>query len=79
MGIVQLPAGWERGDGERSALERGLAKVLPVRSLRVLPMQEVDQRGYCAGCARPIEFGAVVRGDEVFCSIDCSLGGGRPA
>jgi hypothetical protein len=34
---------------------------------------------YCAACAAPIDFGAVWRGEEAYCSVECSLGGGRPA
>jgi hypothetical protein len=79
MGIVQLPAVRERGDGERAALRRGLAIGVP---LRRVPVRLEGSRGaaaYCAACAGPIEFGAVARGAKAYCSIECSLGGGHTA
>ena len=84
MGIVQLPTardnrGRGRGDLERPALRHGLANVSLVRMLLVLDHDGADAAAYCAGCAGPIEFGPVVRGAEKYCSIECSLGGDRPA
>jgi hypothetical protein len=82
MGIVQLPLGRQRPDKERLALRSGIAvKVVPVRPLHVVPANGSAESAYCAGCARPIEFGAVVRGLEAYCSVECSLGpgGDRPA
>ena len=81
MGIVQLPAPGVRGRGnERSALRDGVAVVIPVRSLRVLPKEVGAVAAYCSSCAGPIDFGAVVRGPHAYCSVECSLGGGdRPA
>ena len=77
MAIVQFPV--ERlGPDERIALRRGLAK--PSRmgpSLRMISRQSAP--AYCAACAAPIDFGAVWRGEESFCSVECSLGGNRPA
>ena len=49
------------------------------RRSTVLPRRAADTRAYCCGCAGPIEFGAVVRAAEAYCSIECSLGGDHPA
>jgi hypothetical protein len=79
MGIVQLPAGRLSGSAERIALSRGVARPTGSRSsLRVLAPSGVSP-AYCAACAAPIDFGAVWRGEEAFCSVECSLGGNRPA
>ena len=79
MGIIQLPRVGVRGDVERAALRRGLAAGLPVRLAPVPPNGSAVGPGYCAGCAGPIEFGAVVRAAHAYCSIECSLGGDHPA
>jgi len=77
--MVQLPLGGQGQVSERSALRQGLgqgrAVVVPVRPLHVVP----DGPAYCAGCAAPIEFGAVMRGLDSYCSVECSLGGDHPA
>ncbi len=79
MSIVQLPVGRLTGSAERLALRRGLTRLSGSRtSLRVLSDKPVIP-AYCAACAAPIDFGAVLRGDEAFCSVECSLGGNRPA
>src|SRR5256712_10598352 len=79
MGIVQLPAGRLSGSAERMALSRGLARPTGSRSsLKVLSVGAVTP-AFCATCAAPIDFGAVWRGEEGFCSVECSLGGDRPA
>jgi len=79
MGIVQLPAGRLSGSVERLALSRGLVRPSGSRpSLRVLAAGAVTP-AYCAACAAPIDFGVVWRGEEAFCSVECSLGGNRPA
>jgi hypothetical protein len=79
MGIVQLPGVRGRGDGERAALRRGLATAAHQGLVQVVPEQFSVARAFCAGCAGPIEFGAVARGARLYCSIECSLGGDRPA
>ena len=79
MGIIQLPGTRGRGDGERAALRRGLASGAPVLLRRVRPTDSAGVAAYCAGCAGPIEFGAVVRGAQAYCSIECSLGGDNTA
>ena len=81
MGIVQLPVGRLRGITERTALRHGIAVVVPVRPLHVVKKADAPESAYSAGCAGPIEFGAVVRGLDSNCSVECSLGpgGDRPA
>jgi hypothetical protein len=79
MGIVQLPGVRGRGDGERSALRRGLATGEPVHLVPVRLKGSAGSAAYCAGCAGPIEFGAVARGAQAYCSIECSLGGDHTA
>ena len=79
MNIVQLPVGRLTGSAERMALRQGLSRLSGSRtSLRVVSVGPVSP-AYCAACAAPIEFGAVLRGEETFCSGECSLGGNRPA
>jgi hypothetical protein len=79
MGIVQLPGVRGRGEGERAALRRGLASGAPVRLTTVRAIGSAAAARYCAGCAGPIEFGAVTHAGEAYCSIECSLGGNNPA
>ena len=80
MGVVQLPTWRVAGSAERIAFRRGLV----VRAGLDRPSLRVVQAGrpvaaFCSRCAAPIDFGAVWRGDEAFCSVECSLGGNRPA
>ena len=79
MDIVQLPVGGQGQVSERFALRQGLgqgrAVVVPVRPGAPVPAGPA----YCAGCAAPIEFGAVMRGVDSYCSVECSLGGDHPA
>ena len=78
MGIVQFPVGRLTGQGERAAFRQGLARMNTGRpALRVIAEQPGPK--FCAACAAPVDFGAVWRGEEVFCSVECSLGGNRPA
>ena len=76
MAVIQLPVG---RSNERAALRRGLADQRPPREALRVVEGRAAARPYCASCAAPIEFGAVVRGGRAFCSIECSLGGDRPA
>jgi hypothetical protein len=79
VAIVQLPVGRLRANAERIAFREGLAGPGDVRPmLKLIRGEELAPR-YCAACAAPIDFGAVWRGDEVYCSVACSLGGNRPA
>jgi hypothetical protein len=80
MGVVQLPQARRHREGtERSALRRGVAVVIAARRPRLLSNDALGAAAYCAGCAGPIEFGRVIRGLESYCSVECSLGGDRPA
>jgi hypothetical protein len=79
MEVIRLPFGVPREQiSERSALRQGLAVVGPVR-LHVAPKTVSAGLAFCAGCAAPIEFGAVVRGLDSYCSVECSLGADHPA
>lgn len=76
--IVQLPAGRLAGRAERIAFRQGLDGLNTGKpQLRVIGGGQVA--AFCAACAAPIDFGAVWRGVEAFCSVECSLGGDRPA
>jgi hypothetical protein len=78
--VIQLPQVRRHGEAtERSALRRGVAVVIGERRPQLLSNDASDAAAYCAGCAGPIEFGRVIRGLESFCSVECSLGGDRPA
>jgi len=78
MAIVQLPTWRVAGSAERIAFRRGLARPGGDRSpLRLV--RSGQGVGFCAACAAPIDFGAVWRGEEAYCSVECSLGGNRPA
>jgi len=80
MAIVHLPAS-ARKRVEQSALRRGIAvpRVLGGPLRLVQGEEEVAPQSFCAGCAAPVEFGAVIRGSESYCSVECSLGGNQPA
>ncbi len=79
MSVVQFPLGRLPGDAERIALRRGLARPDRPGAALQLVQRQAAAAAYCATCAAPIDFGAVRRGDEVYCSVECSLGGNRPA
>jgi hypothetical protein len=77
MEIVPLPDGRLRG--ERLALRDGAATFSTVGTPLRLVRGRRAMPSYCAGCAAPIESGAVVRGTQIFCSVECILGGDFPA
>lgn len=81
MSIVPFPVG--RVDAERMAFRRAVPNGIPLTSRFAAALQLVQRQtaaaAYCAACAAPIDFGAVRRGDEAYCSVECSLGGDRPA
>jgi hypothetical protein len=80
MGIVQFPGGGKLpGRAERLAFRDGLGRRMSTArpSLRLIAAGQ--NALYCAACAAPVDFGAVWRGEEVYCSVECSLGGNRPA
>ena len=76
--IVHLPLGRLSDAAERSAMRSGV-----LRPVSRPPLRLVDSTGgasrYCAACAAPVDFGAVWRGEQAFCSVECSLGGDLPA
>ncbi|HET9781050.1 MAG TPA: hypothetical protein VFR33_04655 [Candidatus Dormibacteraeota bacterium] len=78
MSIVQFPVG--RVDGaERVALRRGLPATSRFGAALQLVQRQSPAAAYCAACAAPIDYGAVWRREEAYCSVECSLGGNRPA
>ncbi|HEX9362714.1 MAG TPA: hypothetical protein VGA47_02910 [Candidatus Dormibacteraeota bacterium] len=79
MAIVQFPVGRLGDNAERTAFRQGLAGPAEVRPLLRLIRGEEGAPRYCAACAAPVDFGAVWRGVEVYCSVECSLGSNRPA
>jgi hypothetical protein len=79
MTILQLPLGSIRSHSERSALRQGLASSSRFSAALQLMQRQNAASTYCAACAAPIDFGAVWRGEEAYCSVECSLGGKRPA
>lgn len=79
MSIVQLPVGRLSGSTERVALRQGLASSSRFGAALQLVQRQTPASAYCATCAAPIDFGAVWRGANAFCSVECSLGGDRPA
>ena len=81
MGIIELPAWRLRGSpSDRVVLRTGVAVSRPVMRV-VRPAQGVTttQVAFCDRCASPIEFGAVTNGYWTYCSVECTLEGGRPA
>ncbi len=78
MGIVQLPVGRLSG-AERLALRQGLPASSRFEAALQLVQRQTPAAAYCAACAAPVDFGAVWRGDDAFCSLECSVGGKRPA
>jgi hypothetical protein len=80
MGAKHGGVGRGRGEmAEVSPLRRGVV-VMPFagQAPRVVREAPIRRAHFCATCAGPVEYGAVLRGDMVFCSVECSLGG-RPA
>jgi hypothetical protein len=80
MSAINLPVGRARRQmEERAALRHGMAITSATgNSLRLVPKPTLQASGYCAACAGPIEYGPVLRGTELYCSLECSLGS-RPA
>jgi hypothetical protein len=77
MSIVQFPAG--RFSAQRTAFRRGMPLSTRFGAALQLVQRQTAAVAYCAACAAPIDFGAVWRGEDAYCSVDCSLGGSRPA
>ena len=78
MSIVHLPVGRISGAAERAALRQGLASSRLRAALQLMDRQRAAPM-YCAACAAPIDFGAVWKDEDAYCSVECSLGGNRPA
>lgn len=78
MSIVQFPVGISDA-GERVALRRGLPATSRFAAALQLAVRQSPAVTYCAACAAPIDYGAVWRAQEAYCSVECSLGGNRPA
>lgn len=79
MSIVQFPVERLPGAAERVAFRRGLPATSRFGAALQLVQRQSAAAAYCAACAAPVDFGAVWRGEEAFCSVECSLGGDRPA
>ena len=79
MSTVELRASRNYSAAERAALRRGLTTMSRFGAALQLVQRQTPAHTYCAACAAPIDFGAVWRAGEAFCSVDCSLGGHRPA
>jgi len=79
MDIVQLPVGRSWGVSEGGALRHGVATSSRFQAALQLVQRQTPAAAYCAACAAPIDFGAVWRGQDAFCSVECSLGSDRPA
>ena len=79
MVIVEFPGNRVAGRLERVALRGGTAVSRAVPEARVVPQDGAGAQLYCSACAGPIEFGSVIRARQQYCSIECSLGGDRPA
>ena len=77
MSIVPFPVG--RLEPERSALRRGVPLTSRFGAALQLVQRVAPAAGYCTACAAPIDSGAVWRGQNAYCSVECSLGGDRPA
>lgn len=77
MAMVRLAVG--RLQGERRAFSRGAVSPSTVGTPLRLLQSGTAIPPFCAGCAAPIEYGAVIRGAQVFCSVECTLGGDQPA
>jgi hypothetical protein len=78
VSIVQFPVG--RAEvAERVALRRGLSTTSRFGAALQLVQRQSPAAAYCAACAAPIDYGPVWRGQEAYCSVECSLGGDRPA
>ncbi len=79
MSIVQLPASRISSAAERAALRRGLPTMSRFEAALQLVQRQTPAPAYCAACAAPIDFVSVWRGEEAFCSVECSPEGNRPA
>jgi hypothetical protein len=79
MSVVQFPVERFPDGAERLALRQGLARPDRFGAALQLVQRQSAAAAYCATCAAPVDFGVVRRGGEAYCSVECSLGGNRPA
>jgi len=79
LGIVQLPVWRLAGNAERIAFRHGLATGGGGAPALRLISNAAQAQAFCVSCAKPIDFGVVWRRGEAYCSVECSLGGNRPA
>jgi hypothetical protein len=79
MTIIELPMGRIPRSAARGAIRHGVATSSRFGAALQLVQRLTPAAAYCAACAAPIDFGAVWRGQEAFCSVECSLGGTLPA
>lgn len=77
MSIIPFPE--VRAKPERVALRRGVPMTSRFGAALQLAQRQTAALAYCAACAAPIDFGAVWRGEEAYCSVECSTGGHRTA
>jgi hypothetical protein len=77
LNILEFPAG--RMPAERVALRRRVPVTSRFGAALQLVQRQTAAVAYCAACAAPIDFGAVLQGKDAYCSVECSLGGDRPA
>jgi len=79
MGIVQFPTDRLDGQAERLAFRHGMARSVSASRSAFRILAGGRAALFCTACAAPVDFGAVWRGEDVYCSVECSLGGNRPA
>lgn len=77
MSVVQFPVG--RASRKRLALRREVPMSSRFAAALQLVQRQSPASAYCAACSAPIDFGAVWRGEEAYCSLECSEGGNRLA
>ena len=77
MSIVRFPE--VRATPERVALRRDVPTTSRFGAALQLAQRQTAALAYCAACAAPIDYGAVWQGEESYCSVECSMGGRRPA
>lgn len=79
MGILEFPSGRVSNRSERVAFRRGVSVTSRTGAAFQLMQRKSPAAAYCAACAAPIDFGLVWQAGEAYCSVECSLGGDRPA
>jgi hypothetical protein len=78
MGSIHPHVERGRETAERAALRLGLLVTSsPGQPLRPALNRSAHPTRCCATCAGSVEFGAVLSGGEVYCSVECSVGDRR--